>query len=81
VAWLEAATDHRTGPSVQLRHLRGAHLDVGDSPAALLRRPGDERALRRAMLGRHPSDAGEVQLRRLTDYDVAFGLDDSQGVA
>jgi hypothetical protein len=35
----------------------------------------------RAVLGRHPSDAEEVQLRRLTDYDHAFGLDDGQGVA
>jgi transposase len=26
-------------------------------------------------------DVEEVQLRRLTDYDAAFGLDDSQGVA
>ena len=26
-------------------------------------------------------DAEEVQLRRLADYDDAFGLDDSQGVA
>jgi hypothetical protein len=33
------------------------------------------------MLGRHPSDAEEVQLRPLTDYDAAFGLDDGQGVA
>jgi hypothetical protein len=33
------------------------------------------------VLEHHPSDAGEVQLRRLTDYDQAFGLDDGQGVA
>jgi transposase len=35
----------------------------------------------RTVLEHHPSDAGEVQLRRLTDYDQAFGLDDGQGVA
>jgi transposase len=29
----------------------------------------------------HPSDAGEVQLRCLADYDAAFGLHDDQGVA
>jgi transposase len=34
----------------------------------------------RAVLG-HPSDAGEVQLRCLADYDAAFGLHDDQGVA
>jgi hypothetical protein len=34
----------------------------------------------RAVLGR-PKHAEEVQLRRLTDYDHAFGLDDGQGVA
>jgi hypothetical protein len=35
----------------------------------------------RAVLGRHPKHAEEVQLRCLADYDVAFGLDDGQGVA
>ena len=35
----------------------------------------------RAVLARHPSDAEEVQLRCLADYDAAFGLDDGQGVA
>jgi transposase len=34
----------------------------------------------RAVAG-HPSDAGEVQLRCLADYDAAFGLHDDQGVA
>jgi transposase len=34
----------------------------------------------RAVLGHHPSDAGEVQLRCLADYDAAFGLD-TEGVA
>jgi transposase len=34
----------------------------------------------RAVPGR-PSDAGEVQLRCLADYDAAFGLHDDQGVA
>ena len=29
----------------------------------------------------HPSDAGEVQLRCLADYDAAFGLHDGEGVA
>jgi transposase len=28
-----------------------------------------------------PGDQAEVQLRRLADYDAAFGLDDGQGVA
>jgi hypothetical protein len=27
------------------------------------------------------TDQAEVQLRRLADYDAAFGLDDGQGVA
>jgi transposase len=37
----------------------------------------------RAALGatQHRRDADQVQLRRLADYDVAFGLDDGQGVA
>jgi transposase len=35
----------------------------------------------RAVLGRSPKHAEEVQLRRLADYDHAFGLDDGQGVA
>jgi transposase len=35
----------------------------------------------RAVLAPHPSNAEEVQLRCLTDYDAAFGLDDGQGVA
>ena len=35
----------------------------------------------RAVLARHPSNAEEVQLRCLADYDAAFGLDDGQGVA
>jgi transposase len=37
----------------------------------------------RAVLGATNAgrDAEDVQLRRLTDYDAAFGLDDSQGVA
>jgi len=35
----------------------------------------------RAVLGRPPKHAEEVQLRCLADYDVAFGLDDGQGVA
>jgi transposase len=35
----------------------------------------------RALLGHHPSNAEQVQLRRLADYDAAFGLDDGQGVA
>jgi transposase len=37
----------------------------------------------RAVLGATNTDQGAqgVQLRRLTDYDAAFGLDDSQGVA
>jgi transposase len=34
----------------------------------------------RGALGRHPSDADEVQLRCLADYDAAFGLD-TEGVA
>ena len=33
-----------------------------------------------AALGRR-ADQAEVQLRRLADYDQAFGLDDGQGVA
>jgi hypothetical protein len=33
----------------------------------------------RAVLGRHPKHAEEVQLRCLADYDAAFGLDDGQG--
>jgi transposase len=35
----------------------------------------------RTVLAPRSNDAGEVQLRRLTDYDAAFGLDDGQGVA
>jgi transposase len=35
----------------------------------------------RAVLARHPSNAEEVQLRCLADYDAAFGLDKGQGVA
>jgi hypothetical protein len=35
----------------------------------------------RTVLEPRSSDVGEVQLRRLTDYDAAFGLDDGQGVA
>jgi transposase len=35
----------------------------------------------RALLGHQPSNAEQVQLRRLADYDAAFGLDDGQGVA
>jgi transposase len=35
----------------------------------------------RTVLAPCSSDAGEVQLRRLTDYDAVFGLDDGQGVA
>jgi transposase len=35
----------------------------------------------RAALGRHPSDAEEVQLRCLADYDAAFGLGDDGEVA
>jgi transposase len=35
----------------------------------------------RAVLGRPPKHAEDVQLRCLADYDVAFGLDDGQGVA
>jgi transposase len=35
----------------------------------------------RVVLARHPSNAEEVQLRCLADYDAAFGLDDGQGVA
>ena len=43
--------------------------------------PRPSRATSRRCWGvtRHPSDADEVQLRQLTDYDAAFGLDDSQG--
>jgi transposase len=35
----------------------------------------------RAVLGRDPKHAEEIQLRCLADYDLAFGLDDGQGVA
>jgi transposase len=54
------------------------HQTISDSAhlvaAAQLRR-------QRAVLEPRPSDAEEVQLRRLADYDSAFGLDDGEGVA
>jgi hypothetical protein len=40
-AWLWAATNYATAPPLQVCHLRGTDLDVGDGPAAPLRRPGD----------------------------------------
>ena len=43
-----AGGDHqpRYRPSLQLGRLRGTYLDVGNRPSALLRRPGDVRAIR-----------------------------------
>ena len=74
---LERVTVHCDGQLVADYDRRWArHQTISDpvhlAAAAQLRH-------QRAVLGRHPRDPNDVQLRRLADYDHAFGLDDGQG--